>query len=66
VHQVLKKVSSSYVLCADCFTQGNFPQILSADDFEKSNLDSLLMTEHYKALIEQYREEGSEDQVWTE
>jgi hypothetical protein len=35
LHQVLRSLTQAYVTCRDCFTQGNFPQILSAYDFEQ-------------------------------
>lgn len=35
LHQALRGLTQTYVLCRDCFTGGHYPKILSAFDFEK-------------------------------
>jgi hypothetical protein len=48
IHDVLKKITSCYILCKGCFVLGNFPKVMSANDFEKSTIMSMLMTPEFK------------------
>jgi hypothetical protein len=38
----LKSLTSTYLICKECFDLKNYPKILTAADFEKSSLQSLL------------------------
>lgn len=48
LHSILKKLTSTYLLCKECFDLGNYPQILSPSDFERSSLMSLLSGDEFK------------------
>ena len=52
IHDVLKKVTSCYILCKGCFDLGNFPKVLSSNDFEKSTIQSMLMTPEFEQYLE--------------
>ena len=51
IHEVLKKVTQCYILCKGCFDLKNFPKILNENDFEKSSIQSMLMTDDFKSFI---------------
>ena len=42
LQNVLKELTNSYVLCKDCFDQGNYPKVFSTDDFEPQTMKSIL------------------------
>lgn len=42
IHETLKTLTSSYLICKECFDLGNYPKILSAEDFQKEDLRSIL------------------------
>lgn len=39
---VLKELTNTYLVCQDCFTLGNYPRSLSADDFEAQTIKTIL------------------------
>ena len=42
MHETLKTLTSSYVICVECFEVGNFPKILLREEFQKESLKSIL------------------------
>lgn len=42
IHQTLKNLTSTYLICKECFDLGNYPKILSEHDFERASLKSML------------------------
>ena len=42
LHSVLKALTTTYLVCNECYNLGNYPHILKAHDFEKTSLDSTL------------------------
>lgn len=49
MHETLKQLTCTYVLCTDCFEQGKYPSVLEKTDFEKTNLKSLLAADEFSA-----------------
>lgn len=47
LHHVLRNLTQTYVLCLDCFTNGHYPKILHAFDFEKQCLESALKAANF-------------------
>jgi hypothetical protein len=39
---VLKELTNSYVVCKECFDQGNYPKVFSSNDFEAQTIESIL------------------------
>ena len=48
LHQMLRSLTLTYVLCADCYKEEKFPKVLTKDNFEMTNLKSLLENKHLK------------------
>ena len=42
LHQILKRLTDTYLMCQECFQSKNLPKSLSADDFEPHTLQHLL------------------------
>ena len=72
LHHVLRKLSQTYVLCRECFTQGHYPKSVSAFDFEAQSIESILKASElglkYKvagdAIV--YGKDGEERQMQVE
>lgn len=47
LHQALRRLTQTYILCRDCFSAGNFPKILDAFDFEKQTLEGALKAANF-------------------
>jgi hypothetical protein len=41
---VLKELTSTYIICKDCFDSGNYPKVMNATDFEPQTVKSALNT----------------------
>jgi SWI/SNF related-matrix-associated actin-dependent regulator of chromatin subfamily C len=68
IHNVLRNLTSTYVLCKECFTGGHYPKILSAFDFEKHSLETMLKAALYGINVENIDEEQKEideQEEWT-
>lgn len=64
---MLKKVTSCYILCKGCFDLKNFPKVMTAQDFEKSSIQSMLMTSDFKQYIRECKSTEDEEQIeWTD
>jgi hypothetical protein len=63
IHQTLKQLTSSYIVCKECFDLGNYPKSLSESDFEQTSLVSLLQSQEFKFEKGDLEEEQDE---WTE
>ena len=48
IHQTLKEITSTYIVCKECFDLGNYPKILSPTDFEKTSMNLLLNTQEFE------------------
>ena len=42
LHTVLRKLTDSYILCQDCFSENKIPESLTADDFQPQTIKHLL------------------------
>ena len=42
LHQTLKELTCNYLVCKECYEQGNFPKVFQADDFSAMTLKSIL------------------------
>lgn len=60
IHETLKQVTSTYVLCKSCFDHDNFPKVLTKTDFEKMSLQSMLAGEEQR-LEEEKKDEEQEE-----
>lgn len=45
---MLRSLTLTYVLCADCFKEKKYPQVLNKESFELTSLKSLLENKHLK------------------
>jgi Myb-like DNA-binding domain len=58
-------------LCRECFTEGSFPKVLTAFDFEKQSLETALKSANFGVVVQQRRlkdedeEEEEETAFWT-
>ena len=41
LHNTLKELTSSYIVCKECFDLGNFPKVFSPDDFSAMTMKSV-------------------------
>lgn len=48
IHQTLKNLTSTYLICKECFDLGNYPKILSENDFERASLKSMLSLSEFE------------------
>ena len=44
LHQALKQLTTSYLICKECFDNGNFPRVFRPKEFAPTTLRSLLET----------------------
>jgi len=51
LHQTLKNLTQTYILCQECYNLGNFPKVLQAQDFEACTLESLLKGEKLDSKV---------------
>ncbi|CDW80830.1 swi snf and rsc complex subunit ssr2 [Stylonychia lemnae] len=71
LHQTLKNLSSTYLICKECFGLGNFPRILTQFDFEKYSIESILKNPEFQVKLNIQREDDSysqqieQPQEWT-
>lgn len=42
LHAILKSLTTTYLICVECFNQNNYPNVLEKNDFEKTSLETLL------------------------
>ena len=42
LHDTLRELTQSYVLCKECFDLGNFPKVFKPEDFQATTLRSIL------------------------
>ena len=42
LHKTLRDLTQNYILCKECFEQGNFPKVFKADDFKPTTMRSIL------------------------
>lgn len=64
IHQTLKNLTSTYLICKECFDLGNYPKILSEHDFEKASLKSMLTMPEFETPV---ANEASDSAVeWTQ
>lgn len=42
LHQALKQLTNSYLICKDCFENGNFPKVFKPEEFVPTTLRGLL------------------------
>jgi len=42
LHTVLRKLTDSYLICQECYSQNNIPQAMSLEDFEAQTLSHML------------------------
>ena len=42
LHQALKQLTNSYLICKDCFDNGNFPKVFKPTEFKAMTLRTLL------------------------
>ena len=47
LHHVLRKLSQTYVLCRECFTDGHYPKSVSAFDFESQSIESIIKSNEF-------------------
>ena len=57
LHQALKQLTNSYLICKDCFDNGNFPKVFMPDEFVPTTLRGLLNQDG----IESGKEKEQED-----
>jgi len=48
LHQALKQLTNSYLICKDCFENRNFPKVFRPEEFAPTTLRSLLETKEAK------------------
>ena len=42
MHQALKQLTSSFLICKDCFDNGNYPRVFTPEEFKPMTLRTLL------------------------
>ncbi len=47
LQQTLRKLTQTYIVCRECFTEGNYPKILSAFDFEAQSMENALKAANF-------------------
>jgi hypothetical protein len=63
LQHALRKLTQTYILCKECFTEGNYPKILSAFDFQKQSLETALNSTNFGFRYkEAMNEDADEDQ----
>ena len=43
LHNTLKELTSSYIICKECYDLGNFPKVFSPEDFKAMTMKSVFM-----------------------
>ena len=43
LHNTLKELTSSYIVCKECYDLGNFPKVFSPEDFKAMTMKSVFM-----------------------
>ena len=53
LHHTLKELTSSYIVCKECYDLGNFPKVFNPEDFSAMTMKSMFSD---KSLIEKSNE----------
>ena len=43
LHNTLKELTSSYIVCKECYDLGNFPKVFSPEDFKAMTMKSVFI-----------------------
>lgn len=58
---VLKELTSTYLICKECFDLGKYPRVLSANDFEQKTIKSILSNDGTAEHVGELKRLGTED-----
>ena len=58
---MLKELTSSYLICKECFDSGHYPKVLSADDFEPQTIKTILSDPAIPDIDGELKHLGEED-----
>jgi hypothetical protein len=67
LQHILKQLTQSYIVCRECFSEGNYPTILKPHDFERSSLESILSASEFglNTIYEKNEDDELEMKEWT-